>query len=68
MRRTSCATGWLVLEEGVAGADELFEIAGGEDESGSGAGVALGQGEAEATGAPGDEDDLVGGACRGGEA
>ena len=42
----------------VAGADELFEVAGGEDEFGSGAGVAFGEGEAEAAGASGDEDDL----------
>jgi len=48
------------IEEGVAGGDEFFDVAGGEDELGSGAAVALGEGEAEAAGAAGDEDDLAG--------
>ncbi len=56
--------GWdgFAIEEGVAGGDELFEVAGGEDQPGSGAAVAFGQGEAEAAGAAGDEDDLAGAA------
>ena len=44
----------------MAGGDELFDVAGGEDEFGSGAAVALGQGEAEPAGASGDEDYLAG--------
>ena len=50
------------IEEGAAGADELFDIAGGQDEFGSGAAIALGQGKAEAAGAAGDEDHLAGAA------
>ena len=53
------------IEEGVAGGDELFDVAGGEDEFGSGAAVAFGQREAEAAGAAGDEDDLAGAAPHG---
>ncbi len=49
----------LAFDEEVTGADELVEIAGGEDEFGSGAAEALGEGEAEAAGGPGDDDDLV---------
>ena len=50
------------IEEGMAGGDELFDVAGGEDEFGSGAAVAFGEGETEAAGASGDEDDLAGAA------
>jgi len=50
----------LMGEEGVAGAGELVEIAGGENEPGAGAGVAFGQCEAEAAGAAGDENNLAG--------
>lgn len=52
------------IEEGVAGGDEFFDVASGEDEFGSGAGVAFGEGEAEAAGASGDEDDLAWTAAR----
>jgi hypothetical protein len=48
------------IEEGVAGGDELFDVAGGKDEFGSGAAVAFGQGKAEAAGAAGDENDPAG--------
>jgi hypothetical protein len=47
------------VEEGVAGGNEFFDVAGGEDEFGSVAAVAFGLGEAETAGAAGDEDDLA---------
>jgi len=50
----------FAIEEGLASADEFFDIAGGQDQLGSGAAVAFGECEAEAAGAPGDKDDLTG--------
>jgi hypothetical protein len=53
------------IEEGVAGGDEFFYVAGVEDEPGPGAAVAFGESEAEAAGAAGDQDDLAGAAPHG---
>ena len=50
----------FAFEEGVAGSEELFVVAGGEDETGSGASVAFGEGKTKAAGASGDEHDLAG--------
>ena len=51
----------VAFEQAFAGLDELFGIAGDEDETGAGASVALGEGETKAAGASGDEYRL----CRG---
>src|SRR4051812_18737075 len=50
----------LVVEEGLAGGDEFFDVAGGEDELGSSAAVAFGKRQAEAAGASSYDDDAAG--------
>ena len=49
----------VAIEQGVASADELIDVAGREDEAAAGATEALGERETEAAGASGDEDDFI---------
>jgi MerR family transcriptional regulator/heat shock protein HspR len=49
----------VAFEQGVAGGDELVDVAGGEDEATAAAAKAFGEGEAESARAAGDKNDFI---------